>query len=128
MERVIPLSTIKLLREWARWGEGHSLDYSTMSPMFGERALKTPLFGVDHAPLDILRMELAVCRLEFDDRDIIIQRWQRKRSYREMGVSFGCSTWSINRRLRIAEAEVHRKLEDTYCTTKQEVIVMAYAQ
>jgi DNA-directed RNA polymerase specialized sigma subunit len=109
---MIPLGTVKLLRAWAAWGHGQNLDYPSMSPMFGERALKTPLYGIDHAPADILEMEAAVCRLEFADRDIIIQRWQRRRTFRQMAEYLGVSRWTIGRRIRQAESEVHRQLEE----------------
>lgn len=82
-----------------------------MSPMFGERALKTPLYGVDHVPNDVLEMEVAVCRLDFEERDIIIARWQRHLSYRQIGKRLGLGFWKVGSRLRDAEAEVHRQYE-----------------
>jgi hypothetical protein len=112
---LIPLSTIKLLRAWAAWGESNSIDYPRMSPMFGERALKTPLFGLGHAPEGVLEMEQAVCQLTFEERDLIIQRWQRHRSFPQMARHIGCSRWVVARRLKEAESEVHRQLEDVYC-------------
>lgn len=116
---MIPLSTVKLLRAWARWGESHSIDFPSMSPMFGERALKTPLFGVDHIPPDVLEMEYAVCRLHFDDRMIIIHRWQRRMSYRQIALRIGKSHSQIGSMLRLAEAEVHRQLEMGACVSEQ---------
>lgn len=83
--------------------------------MFGERALKTPLFGVDHAPPDILEMEAVVCRLEFDDRHIIILRWQRGMTFGQIGQSLGVSRWTVRRRLQMAESEVHRLFESGPC-------------
>lgn len=108
---MIPLSTVKLLRQWARWGQGQSLDYPSMSPMFGERALKTPLYGATHTPDDVAELERVVCQLEYTDRYIIIQRWQRHRSYRELANLVGVSTWRVSQLLKEAEAEVHRLLE-----------------
>jgi hypothetical protein len=111
---VIPLSTIKLLRAWATWGESQSLAYPSMSPMFGERALKAPLFGVGHIPEGVWEMERAVCNLTYEDRDIIIQRWQRRRTYHQIAERLGCSRWTIGRRIKDAESEVHRQLEAAY--------------
>jgi Sigma-70, region 4 len=111
---MIPLSTVKLLRAWAQWGETQSISYPSMSPMFGERALKAPLFGVGHIPDGVWEMERAVCNLTYEDRDIIIQRWQRHRTYAQIALRLGCSRWTIGRRIKGAEAEVHRLLEDVY--------------
>jgi len=113
---MIPLSTIKLLRQWSAWGEAQSINYPKMSPMFGERALKTPLFGTGHIPDGVWEMEKAVCALTQEERDIIIQRWQRHRTYRYIAERLGYSRWTIGRRIRAAEAEVHRQLEQIYCT------------
>jgi hypothetical protein len=105
---MIPLNTIKTLRAWAAWGQGHSIDYPSMSPMFGERALKSPLYSSDYAPPDVYRMEITVCRLEPYDRGLIIQRWQRRCSYRQMAAIFHLSFKTIDRDLKAAESEVHR--------------------
>lgn len=107
---MIPLSTVKLLRAWARWGEAHNIDYPSMSPMFGERALKTPLFGPGHASPDILEMEAVVCKLEACDRELIILRWQRHLDFHQMGKRLRISRWTARRRLQDAESEVHRLL------------------
>jgi hypothetical protein len=111
---LIPLSTVKLLRAWSRWGEGQSIDYPSMSPMFGERALKTPLYGAGHIPDGIAEIEHAVCMLDFAERYIIIQRWCRHRSYRELALLVGVSVWRISGLLKDAETEVHRQLELVY--------------
>ena len=76
--------------------------------MFGERALKSPLFDANYAPPDVYRMECAVCSLEPYDRCLIIQRWQRRASYRQMGRMFHLSFKTIERDLKAAESEVHR--------------------
>jgi hypothetical protein len=111
---MIPLSTVRLLRQWAAWGQGQSLDYPSMSPMFGERALKTPLYGATHMPDGIAEMEHAVCMLDFTDRYIIIQRWCRHRSYRQLAAQVGVSVWRISRLLKGAESELHRQFELIY--------------
>lgn len=114
-QTMIHLSTIQLLREWARWGQMQNIDYPTMSPMFGERALKTPLFGVGHLPADVARVEKAVCALNFFDRNIIILRYQRRLTFGQMGKRLECSRWTAKRMLRTAENETHHILSDGYC-------------
>jgi DNA-directed RNA polymerase specialized sigma24 family protein len=74
--------------------------------MFGERCLKTPLFGMGYAPNDILLMERAVCLLLFEERELIIQRWQRKRTYRQIGAHVGCDHTTAMRRLKRAENDL----------------------
>jgi hypothetical protein len=125
---MIPLNTIKTLRAWAAWGCGHSLDYPSMSPMFGERALKSPLYSSDYAPPDVYRMELTVCRLEPYDRGLIIQRWQRRASYREMAKFFHVSTYTVSRDLRVAESEVSRIFDGNDCVVKHGVVSVCLAQ
>jgi hypothetical protein len=97
------ISTIKLLVEWARWGQAQSIDYPTMSPMFGERALKTPLYGVGHLPTDVFEVERAVCALDWRYRDALIARYQRKLTWAKMGQRMGRS-WRTARRT-VIEAE-----------------------
>jgi hypothetical protein len=122
-DTVIPLSTFKILRAWANWGQGHSLDYPSKSAMFGERTLKTPLYGAHEAPPDIYRMELAVCALEPYGRILIIQRWQRRASYRQIAKTVGLSFKTVDRDLKYAEAEVHRIFdEDIVLMTQKEHI------
>src|SRR5216683_6242677 len=77
VEPTVNLSTVQKLREWARWGEAHNICYPSMSPMFGERCLKTALFGIGHIPPDVLEVEWAVCRLEWELRFVLILRYQR---------------------------------------------------
>jgi DNA-directed RNA polymerase specialized sigma24 family protein len=93
-----------------------------MSPMFGERALKTPLFGADHASPDVLEMEAAVCRLDFEQRDLIIARWQRHMSYRQIAKRIGQPFWSVGPKLRAAESEVHRLLEQGPSAPQQSML------
>lgn len=83
--------------------------------MFGERALKTPLFGPGYAPPDVLEVESVICRLPFDDRDALIQRYQRKRTWEQMAERFGCDWRTAKRRTQAAEDEVHRKLNEKSC-------------
>lgn len=109
------ISTIKLLRAWARWGIANNIDYPTMSPMFGERALKTPLFGIGHAPEDVLLVERVICSLCYEDRDALIQRYQRRKSWEQMAYRIGCDWRTAKRRTQQAEDEVHRKITEKAC-------------
>lgn len=111
---MIPLSTIKALRAWAAWGEGHSIGYPSMSPMFGERALKSALYGKTHMPDGIAEMEHAVCQLEYAQRYLIIQFWCRRKSWKELAQDIGVSRFRVRRLLKDAEAEVHRQYELVY--------------
>jgi hypothetical protein len=124
----VNLSTLQKLKEWARWGVGPSLGYPSISPMFGERALKSPLFGIGHIPDGVLEVEIAVCRLHWDGRQVIIYRWQWHRTYRQMAALLHCSTWSVARRLRAAEGEIDRQLDEIYGNHKQEMLVFAHAR
>lgn len=104
---MIHLSTVRLLREWGRWGEAHNIDYPTMSPMFGERALKSPLHGIGYVPDEIMRIEKAVCSLTFEHRDMIIQRYQRHLNFKKLGEWIGRDWRTARDRLKAAEHEVH---------------------
>jgi hypothetical protein len=108
---VIPIGTIKALRAWSRWGESLSIDYPSFSPMFGERALKTPLYGKTHCPDGIAEMEHAVCMLSYDQRYLIVQYWCRRRTFGQLAEQVGVSRFRIHRMLKAAEAEVHRQYE-----------------
>ena len=104
------ISTIKLLIAWANWGQGQSIDYPSMSPMFGERALKTPLYGTDHIPPEVAIIEAAVCRLAWADRDILIMRYQRHLTFVKMGQRLGKSRWTAKSLLRRAEDAVQYEI------------------
>src|SRR5271154_4936254 len=104
------ISTIKLLIAWAKWGQGQSIDYPSLSPMFGERALKTPLYGHEHMPDDVALVELAVCRLEWCDRDMLIMRYQRHLTFVQMGQRLSRSRWTAKSWLRRAEDNVQYEI------------------
>jgi hypothetical protein len=108
------LNTLRLLKLWASWGQGQSLGYPSHCPMLANRALKTPLYGIGHIPEGVMEMERAVCNLTYEDRDIIIQRWQRHKTYAQISERLGCSRWTIGRRIKEAESEVHRQLDAVY--------------
>lgn len=97
------ISTVKLLVAWARWGQGQSIYYPSMSPMFGERALKTPLHGSGHVPPDVAEVEHAVCRLEWFHRSALIYRYQRHLNWTDIGRKFG-KGWRAGRKI-VTEAE-----------------------
>lgn len=103
---VLNLGTLKVLIAWAKWGECVYLGYPSLSPMFGERCLKSPLFGLGYTPNDIMLMEQAVCFLTFQERELIIQRWQRKRTFRQIGEHVGCDHTTAMRRLHRAENDL----------------------
>lgn len=105
---VIHLSTVRLLREWARWGEAHNIDYPSMSPMFGERALKSPLYGIGYVPDEVMRIEQAVCALCWEYREMIIQHYHRKLNFKKLGEWIGRDWRTARDRLKAAEHEVHQ--------------------
>lgn len=119
---MIHLSTIQLLREWARWGESQNIDYPTMSPMFGERALKTPLFGSGHIPTSVWDIERAVCKIAWDHRNALILRYQRRLTFGHIASRMGCQTRTARARVRTAEHAVHHELSEKSGPTAQEVL------
>lgn len=104
------LSTIQLLREWARWGEAQNICYPSMSPMFGERALKTALFGIGYIPPDVIRVEWAVCQLQWELRFVLILRYQRHLPFARIGRVIDLDWRTARTRTQRAENEVHHKL------------------
>lgn len=110
---MIHLGTIQLLREWARWGEAQNISYPTMSPMFGERALKTPLYGAGHIPIDVWAVEQAVCRILWPQRNALILRYQRRLSFGEVGYRLGCHARTAKVRVRAAEDAVHHEITNS---------------
>jgi hypothetical protein len=106
----VNLSTIKLLREWARWGEAQNICYPSMSPMFGERALKTALFGIGYIPPDVMRVEWAVCGLVWDLRFVLILRYQRQLPWSRIALVIDRDWRTARNRTQLAENEVHHNL------------------
>lgn len=102
------ISTVKVLVAWARWGQGQSIDYPSMSPMFGERALKTPLHGVGHIPPDVAEVEAIICKLEWFHRSALIARYQRHMTWTEIGEYFGTS-WRSGRKTVIQAEDLIEK-------------------
>lgn len=106
------ISTVRLLVAWARWGEGQSADYPSMSPMFGERALKTPLHGVGHIPPDVADVEAVICQLEWFYRSALIARYQRHLNWTKLGEYFGTSWRTARKTVTQAEDLVEKNLRD----------------
>lgn len=78
--------------------------------MFGERALKTALFGIGYIPPDVLEVELVVCRLEWELRFVLILRYQRHLPWSRIGRVIDRDWRTARTRTQAAEAEVHHKL------------------
>lgn len=95
--------------------------------MFGERALKSPLYGIGHVPDDVMLVEVIVCRIEFDLRDALIQRYQRKRTWEQMAERIGCGWRHAKKRTQAAEDEVHRKMSDKSCAHVGQMVNKAQA-
>ena len=83
--------------------------------MFGERALKTPLYGLEYIPPDIEITDKAVCAVDFYDRNVIILRYQRHLSFRELARKLEVKIWRVGKILNAAEAAIHherKRIED----------------
>lgn len=116
-------STIELLKEWARWGHGSNVGYPSMSPMFGERCLKTPLYSSEDMPPDVWAIEQAVCRIKFYHRFLLILRYQRHLSYEDIGLRFDCSSRTARRHVEDAEYAVdHEILKKVASFVTKEVV------
>ena len=118
------LSTIRLLRQWAKWGECN-LDYPTHSSHMSLH-IKTPLLAGTHIPPEIAEVEHAVGLLSFDLRDALIQRYQRHATWTQIGDRLGLSWRGAKRRTIEAENEVHTALtgQITYVTQRAPCITV----
>jgi hypothetical protein len=72
------IGTHMLLKSWGQWGQGGHIGLPTMSPMFGERALKTPLYGDSDPNPELAAVDTVVCKLEPDQRMLIIRKYVTK--------------------------------------------------
>jgi hypothetical protein len=109
MNKII-LGTHLLLSKWGSWGS-INLGLPSMSPMFGERALKTPLYSESDPDPELSNCDIAVCHIESDLRAIIIRkycwRWSTRHFLRQY-------EWTFNRyclRLEQSIWAVHTELE-----------------
>lgn len=119
---MMALTVIGILRQWAKWGQGQSLGYPSGAAFFADRVQKSALFGSGDAPQDILEMERIVCMLEYTQRYLIIQRWQRHLSYRQLAKDLGVSTWRASRLLKDAESEVNRLYTSRACQPNTDAV------
>ena len=104
---MIPQSTVSLLKQWALWGAMQNIGYPKMSPMFGERALKTPLFGAGYCSPEVQQIERAVCRLEPGDRQLLIHKYQWHMRPMQIAEWHRLSRSTLWRRMDQAEWAVH---------------------
>ena len=104
---MIPLGTRAILLAWARWGAIQNLGYPALSPMFGERALKTPLHASTYAPPDVLEMDRAVGMVEAAERRMIIHRYLWRMTHTELADRWGCTRHKARHKLEAAEYAVH---------------------
>ena len=103
------LSTIKLLRQWARFGSTDSLGYPRHAAHETLR-ITSSLYGSTHIPSEIAEVEAIICKLDYDLRDALIQRYQRKATWAEMADRMGRSWRTAKRMTQEAENIVHERL------------------
>src|SRR5271169_1773348 len=104
---MIPTGTRSVLLAWAKWGQLQNLGYPRLSPMFGERALKTPLFASTYAPADVLEMDRAVGLIEPDERRMVIHRYLWRMTHSELANRWGLTRHKARHRVESAEYAVH---------------------
>jgi hypothetical protein len=93
-----------------------------MSPMFGERCLKTPLYGADNGPPDLLETDQAVCRLERLERTLLIERYQWRWQVRQSMREHSWSSRRYYRQLEQALYAVRNELEKPYCAERNRML------
>ncbi len=98
------------LQEWANWGRPPNIGYPQMSPMFGERSLKTPLYSPADCIAHIAEVERAICRIEPEERRLIIHRYIWRMTVRELAERWNVSRGTIWRKLEEAEGAVYHQL------------------
>jgi hypothetical protein len=105
----IILGTHLLLSKWGSWGT-INLGLPSMSPMFGERALKTPLYSESDPDPELSSVDIAVCHIEPEHRGVIIRkycwRWPTRQFLRQYDWTFNryClqleqSVWAVHTEL-----------------------------
>lgn len=99
----ILIGTFAMLSAWGRWGRGSNLGLPTLSPMFGERALKSPLYGEENPDPGVMAVDAIVCRLEPKDRSIVIRKFQHRWTVREFMREYH---WSFTRLKREEEQAI----------------------
>jgi hypothetical protein len=88
------IGTHMLLKSWGAWGKGIHLGIPTMSPMFGERALKTPLYADSDPNPELASLDGIICRLEPEHRTLVIQKYSNHWPTRQFLRHYH---WSFNR-------------------------------
>jgi hypothetical protein len=104
---MIPTATRSVLVAWAKWGQIQNLGYPSLSPMFGERALKTPLFASTYAAPDVLEMDRAIGQIEPEERRMLIHRYLWHMTLSELGTRWAISKWKARHKLADAEYAAH---------------------
>lgn len=100
-----------LLTAWGSWGRCGHIGLPKMSPMFGERALKTPLYGQEEGPPEMMEIDRAVCRVELSERRLLIERYQWRIPWRIAVRKYHCSRYKYHQFLETAEWAVHVQLQ-----------------
>ena len=103
-------STRLALCAWGRWGRGQNLGLPTLSPMFGERALKSPLYAPTDAPGDVLAVDRSVARIDVPSRAIVIRRYQRDWRLTDFMQAYRWTKWRAREELELSIWAVHVQL------------------
>jgi hypothetical protein len=111
------MSTRALLRAWGRWG-AINIGYPSACPTFRLTG-RSPLHPVGHIPPDVLDIENAIGRVEWQERQLVIHRYQWHMTLREIGTRIGCSLWAARRKVEDAEYAVHV----AYCNLGKNVVI-----
>lgn len=105
------MSVVERLREWGSWGAANNISYPTMSPMFGERALKTPMYAVGDASPDVLEVDAAVRKIGCADRALLLARYQLRMHWKEICDKNRWSKSSYFRNIEEAHESVKKHLD-----------------
>lgn len=112
MNKII-LGTHLLLSKWGTWGS-INLGLPSLSPMFGERALKTPLYSESDPDPEMSSVDIAVCRIEPEHRGIIIRkycwRWPTKQFMRQYSWTFNRYSLQLEQSIWAVHAELDNPL------------------
>jgi hypothetical protein len=80
--------------------------------MFGERSLKTPLYGEDNPDPGVMAVDVAVCKLDATEKSLIIRKFQYNWNVRQFMKEYH---WSVRRyyaELERAVWAIHVELGD----------------
>jgi hypothetical protein len=86
------IGTHMLLKSWGAWGKGIHLGIPTMSPMFGERALKTPLYGDSDPNPELASLDAIICKIEPEHRILVIRRYGQQWKVKHFMLQLGWSS------------------------------------